>query len=325
MKKLLISTTALVAVTGIAHAEVTLTGTAEAGITQGTNADDALGYHTDMDINFRGVGTTDSGFQFGATIDLDEAVNISQSNGNVTSASQIPSKNSPASVFISSSGFGTLTMGDTDGAFDRVLDEVGMLTLIADDHTTHAGYNGNSGTDGSGKSSGADQILRYDRQFGIFEIAVSWEFANGSDQNAGWGIGGALDFGGGERSSFGVGLGLQSAGDDFLYGLSATAKFSGVDLVFNYSTTPQGDAAAGGTHIGLGVGYTINDFAVSFNYGTYSGGDSKKDGKSGWGLAVNYALSGGAVIQGGLGSGGSSNGAGGEGALQYSVGLSLNF
>ncbi len=312
MKKLLISTTALVAVTGIAHAEVTLTGTAEAGIIQGTNADDTLGYHTDMDVNFRGVGTTDSGFQFGATIDLDEV-----SGG-------ISNKNSPASVFISSSGFGTLTMGDTDGAFDRSLDEVGMLTLISDDHTTHAGYNGNSGTDGSGKSSGNDQILRYDRQFGIFEIAVSWEFANGSDENAGWGIGGALDFGGGERSSFGVGLGLQSAGDDFLYGLSATAKFSGVDLVFNYSTTPKGGAKdAAGSHIGLGVGYTINDFAVSFNYGTYSGGAS--DGDSGWGLAVNYALSGGAVIQGGLGSGGSTNGAGGKGALQYSVGLSLNF
>ncbi len=233
MKKLLISTTALVAVAGIAHAEVTLTGTAEAGITQGTNADDALGYHSDMDVNFRGVGTTDSGFQFGATIDLDEV-----SNG-------ISNKNSPASVFISSNGFGTLTMGDTDGAFDRVLDEVGMLTLIADDHTAHAGYNGNDGTDGSGKSSGSDQILRYDRQFGIFEIAVSWEFANGADENAGWGIGGALDFGGGERSSFGVGLGLQSAGDDFLYGLSATAKFSGVDLVFNYSTTPQGSAGKG--------------------------------------------------------------------------------
>ena len=311
MKKLLISTTALVAVAGIAHAEVTLTGTAEAGITQGTNADDALGYHSDMDVNFRGVGTTDSGFQFGATIDLDEV-----SNG-------ISEKNSPASVFISSNGFGTLTMGDTDGAFDRVLDEVGMLTLIADDHTAHAGYNGNTGLDGSGKSSGADQILRYDRQFGIFEIAVSWEFANGSDEDAGWGIGGALDFGGGERSSFGVGLGLQSAGDDFLYGLSATAKFSGVDLVFNYSTTPEDSAGKAGSHIGLGVGYTINDFSVSFNYGTYSGGT--KDGDNGWGLAVNYALSGGAVIQGGLGSGGADNGAGGKGALQYSVGLSLNF
>ncbi len=312
MKKLLISTTALVAVAGIAHAEVTLTGTAEAGITQGTNKDDALGYHTDMDVNFRGVGTTDSGFQFGATVDLDEV------------AGSIPHKNGPVSVFISSNGFGTLTMGDTDGAFDRVLDEVGMLTLIADDHTAHAGYNFNDGTDGSGTSSGNDQILRYDRQFGIFEIAVSWEFANGSDDNAGWGIGGALDFGGGERSAFGVGLGLQSAGDDFLYGLSATAKFSGVDIVFNYSTTPEGGAKnTAGSHIGLGVGYTINDFAVSFNYGTYSGG--AKDGDNGWGLAVNYALSGGAVIQGGLGSGGASNGAGGKGALQYSVGLSLNF
>ena len=319
MKKLLISTTALVAVAGIAHAEVTLTGTAEAGITQGTGADDALGYHSDMDVNFRGVGTTDSGFQFGATIDLDEAASL---------GGDTDTRNNPASVFISSTGFGTLTMGDTDGAFDRVLDEVGMLTLISDDHTAHAGYNGNTGLDGSGKARGSDQVLRYDRQFGIFEIAVSWEFANGkpsdsSGKDTAWGIGGALDFGGGERSSFGVGLGLQSAGEDFLYGLSATAKFSGVDLVFNYSTTKKDSAGKAGSHIGLGVGYTINDFAVSFNYGTYSGGT--KDGDNGWGLAVNYALSGGAVIQGGLGSGGADNGAGGKGALQYSVGLSLNF
>ena len=47
------------------------------------------------------------------------------------------------SVWVNGS-FGNITLGDTDGAFDWALSEVGALTAITDDHTSHAGYSGNS-------------------------------------------------------------------------------------------------------------------------------------------------------------------------------------
>jgi predicted porin len=75
-------------------------------------------------------------------------------------------------VFISGD-LGTLTLGDTDGALDWAMQEVDFngAASINDDHTTHAGFNGNGGLDGHYDG----QILRYDYSFGDFSVAVSVE------------------------------------------------------------------------------------------------------------------------------------------------------
>ncbi len=77
MKKLLLASTALVAMAGAAKAEVALSGFAEIGIFGssegfriGTGGDE---FHTDIDVTFSMTGETDTGLTFGASIDQIDA------------------------------------------------------------------------------------------------------------------------------------------------------------------------------------------------------------------------------------------------------------
>lgn len=317
MKKVLLTTTALVAFAGAASAEVSLSGYAEIGIVGGNAAGMETKFHNDIDIKFSLSGETDNGLTFGATIDLDEVTNTGDDNG-------IPANGNDASVFVSG-GFGTVTLGDTDGAFDWAMQEVGIGSALTDDHTTHAGFNFNSGFDGvntlAGQSSG--QVLRYDNTFGDFGVALSAEIddnaagAGGIDSTI-WGIGvkynaalGGVDLG--------LGLAYQDAGPADLWGLSVDAKFGGgFRTILNYSKASAGALSV--THTGIGVGYTMDALTVSANWGQFDPSIGAKS--DGYGLAVNYDLGGGAVVMAGYGSGS----AGGAPSINtWSVGLGLSF
>ena len=132
-------------------------------------------FHTDIDITFAMSGQTDTGLTFGASIDLDE------------SDGKDDQGNSPAfdgraqggeEIFVSGA-FGTLTMGDTDGALDWALQEIGLGSSLGDAHTVHAGYNGNDFADGYG-----GQIVRYEYSFGDFAVALSANLSDGSPNDA---------------------------------------------------------------------------------------------------------------------------------------------
>jgi len=152
MKKLLIASTALVATAGMAAADITMSGYAEIGMTDNGGAV-GMEMHSDMDVTFKLSGASDNGLTFGASIDLDEV-----SGG-------IASTGGPHAVHVSGA-FGTLTMGDTDGALDKANAEVASLTSISDNHTAHAGYNGGAGLD-------SGDILRYDTTYGGFGVSAS--------------------------------------------------------------------------------------------------------------------------------------------------------
>ena len=131
--------------------------------------------HTDIDVTFAMSGQTDTGLTFGASIDLDE------------SDGRDDAGNSPAfdgraqggeEIFVSGA-FGTLTMGDTDGALDWALQEIGIGSSLGDAHTVHAGYSGNDFADGYG-----GQIVRYERSFGDFAVALSANLSDGSPNDA---------------------------------------------------------------------------------------------------------------------------------------------
>jgi hypothetical protein len=114
----------------------------------------------DIDVTFTMSGTSDNGLTFGAAIDLDE------------NAANVGTDDAGVAIFVSGD-FGTLTLGDTDGALDWAMQEVDFngAASINDNHTSHAGFNGNSGLDGHYDG----QILRYDYSFGDFAVAVSVE------------------------------------------------------------------------------------------------------------------------------------------------------
>ncbi len=328
MKKVLFATTALVASAGIASAQgVTLSGSAEMGIFGGTDLETQ--FHHDIDVTFTLSGETDNGLTFGATIDLDElnGDSIDPRAGGTCRVGSIgsaissligrggvcPGWENDSSVFVSGA-FGTLTMGDTDGAFDWALQDLDVLGDISDANTSHSGFNGNGGLDGMYDG----QIARYDYSFGDFAFAASVE----QDDSVVvgdpvFGIGGKYsgDLGG---VNLGVGLGYQTNGDIELIGLSVDASMdNGLRAILNYTDYTN---SAIESHVGVGLFYSMDAIAVGVHYGQFDfvGGTNR----SGIGLVANYDLGGGATMQFGYST---SEPVVGDSTDLFSLGVAMSF
>ena len=362
MKNILLATTALVASAGFAAAEVSLTGSAELGVFDpGDDDGEELQFHTDIDVTFTMTAETDTGLQFGASIDLDESdtdrtlpVSVNDETG---TPEDIEVGGSPAfdnatqggeEIFVSGP-FGVLTMGDTDGAYDFAMQEAIIGSAINDDHE-HNGYNGNAGLDGAYDG----QIVRYEYTIADFAIAVSGEIDDDGNDDPVLGIGATYStaFGQfrGQPITVGLGAGYQTISSitvpDFddddddededvdidIYGVSADIDLAGVQVILNYS---DGENSATGNdveHFGVAVGYTFDALTVAANYGRFDYGadanenDELEDDGDGYGFIVNYDLGGGAQAQFGYGDsdGVDADGADAEGE-RYSLGLAIAF
>ncbi|MGB0900926.1 porin [Halocynthiibacter sp.] len=312
MNKILLATTALVATAGFASAEVALSGSAEMGLISGDRygVNSNVQFHNDIDVRFTLSGETESGLTFGATIDLDETGGLGVGSGNTGNKS---------AVFISG-GFGTLTLGDTDGALDWAMQETGVGSSIADDHTSHVGYNGNSGLDGDH----GGQVLRYDNTFGDFGVAASVQINDqptAADDVFGLGLKYNAALGG---LDLGLGLGYQDNGTNGIVGLSVDTTFAnGLRAILNYSDLDGQAATDNDKHIGLGLAYVSGDLTVSANYGEYETVAGVKT--DGYGLAVNYGLGGGASVQFGYASDLIKTGVNPLGGSSWSLGLAMSF
>lgn len=327
MKKVLFATTALVATAGVAAADVTLTGSAEMGIVGGNGTNTV--FHQDLDVTFTMSGTTDNGLTFGASVDLDE----SDDDGGATgSGAFAPEDDGGATVFISGN-FGTLTMGDTDGALDWALTEAGNVAnpgSIADDETSHLAYLGSYG-DGYGDG----QILRYDNTFGDFGVAVSVEQTDeGGETGYAVGLrygiaitGGEIDLGAGFQRSYTRAVGAVEFGniniangiEVEIIGVSATVMLdSGFSGGLTYSTWDFNGGVGEVDHVSIGLGYETGPFAIHANYGEYSSNTfAALDGFDGFGMAARYDLGGGAGIH--LGYNDNPTGA------NWSLGVAMSF
>ncbi|MEO1550157.1 MAG: porin [Pseudomonadota bacterium] len=312
MKNVLFATTALVAFGGAAfaggHASIsdnlTLKGGAEIGLymtdTDGAAApaDGTVRFHHDMDMDITFKRTNDAGLTFGADIDLDEV-----SGG-------ISNNAGPHTVFISG-GFGTLTMGDTDGAYDKNLQEIAVGSTITDD-PEHAGYDGNSGLDGLNDG----QVARYDYDFGAANFSISGELDDAGTGDSVLGVGVSGDFGG-----FGVGVGYQASGDNSIVGATLDGSFAGLGFVVNVASAELdlgGGATDDRTHYGLSLEYTTGALTVGANYAVQDSDVLETEGFGAW---VTYDLGGGASVVAGLAQ---SEAASVE-TTQASFGLSLSF
>jgi len=342
MKKVLFATTALVASAGVASAQgVEVSGWAEMGIFGGDGIETQ--FFTDIDVLFRMSGETDNGLSFGAGVDLDEngAFSINDDGG--------------AFMFLSGN-FGTITMGDTDGALDWAMTEawVGNAGSIADDETAHAGALG-SYLDGAYDG----QILRYDNTFGDFGVALSVEMDDAGVRDAGWAIGFryGVDLGGADLD---LGLGYQTA----TYAASPVGAMSvaGVDIAaiilpvvmpggyevdvdavgvsaavstgnglsagvaYTQFDASYADGAGDMTQVSVGVGYTMDAFTVSANWGQFDGSfnigaTNYNIDQSGFGLAAAYDMGGGASILAGYGS----SDVAGASSDTFSLGVAMSF
>ena len=179
MRKVLLATTALGLGAGAAFAQdpmmdmapsITLSGDAEMGVVG--SKDDSVRFHTDVNVKFTMTGTTDAGVEFGTNVDLNdiEDPGATSTNGSNDTTNDDDNHGGIAIHMSDPDGFGTLTMGDTDGAYDWAMTEIGSGGIR--DDSEHGAYNGNSGLDG--KHDG--QILRWDRAIGSgFSMAASVE------------------------------------------------------------------------------------------------------------------------------------------------------
>ena len=319
MKKVLFATTAIVAFAGAASAQstsVALSGSAEMGIIGGNGTDTT--FLQSVDVRFSLRGATDNGLSFGATFDVEDAIDSGTTGSDMVDDTGF----ADYTVFISGD-WGTLTMGDTDGAMDWALTEAGNVAnpgSIADNETGHAGYLG-SYLDGNG---GDGQIVRYDTTFGAFGVAVSVEQNGNGAGDTGYAIGlkYALDLGG---TTVNLGVAHQVAAsaaggvDPSATGVSATAAFGAVTAGIVY--TSFDNATLGGaapftpdSHLGIGVGYKSGPISVHANYGKYDLGATSRDG---YGLAAAYDLGGGASVKLGF----NDNAAG----ANYSLGVAMSF
>ncbi|NNU79076.1 porin [Halovulum dunhuangense] len=248
MKNVLFATSAIVSLAGVAyadgHAGVALSGSAEMGVTYvddgiaGGGADGVAIFHNDLDVTFTLSGQTDNGLTFGATIDLDET----------DGGSALETSNS---VFLSGS-FGTLSMGDVDGAYDRVHIELpaGGLSDEADQAS------GGNPLDGL-----APEILRYDYSFGAFGVSASIGL---EDQRAGaYAVTG--------DSAGGVSNALITS-DVYELGLSYRGDFGGTSVSAGLGLSTVETADAGGlgtgdhTAIGLSTALGFGAFGVNLSY-----------------------------------------------------------
>lgn len=321
MKKILFATTALVASAGVASAEIALTGMAEMGIYDNGSGDTQ--FFTDIDVTFSMTGEADNGLTFGASVDLDE------SNDPLF---ETPSTEGGETLFISYGG-ATLTMGDTDGAFDAALPEMALAGgSLSDDETVHGGFNTGDGAGGLGLGAdgldafGDGQIARFDYAYNAFTFSLSAEqVANGASvAGAGetiWGVG--VQYSGSFQSvDLTVGLGYQDWEDiGNTSGLAVTAGFAnGIMAGATYSVyNPDASGVDDITHVGLGFGYEMNAIAVGVNWGKYETGSLEQ---SGWGLAATYDLGGG--LEGRLGYGATDTFANTD-VDTWSLGLRMNF
>ncbi len=312
MKKILFATTALVATAGVASADVAVSGFAELGIFDNGGATTQV--HTDIDVTFSMSGTADNGVGFSAGIDLDEL----DGDGDTSNDQAMPD----ATIGLSF-GPASLTVGDTDSAFDARLTEVAMNSAIQDDHTIHPGYNGNSALDEALDS----QVVRFDYALDAFTVSLSVNSDDTANLDPTYALGASFSADLGVALGVGVGYikgdeALTASVYDEIIGLSLSAGFGSISTVLNFSnwTDNTSGGADDASHIALGVGTTIGALAVSANYGEY---DLPGGNTNGFGLAANYDLGGGLVAQFGFSSGDNNTAAGYDDT--YSLGLAMSF
>ncbi|ETX30000.1 porin [Roseivivax isoporae] len=313
MKKLLFASTALVASAGIASAQdlgVALTGMAEMGIYKPAGAfgfdangdvdfgDSDTQFFTDIDVTFTMTGEADNGLSFGASIDIDEA-----GNGQPFES---PNTQGGETIFVSFGG-ATLTMGDTDGAMDAALPEMGLAGgSLNDDETAHIGFNDGDGyslyelldtlgTINGGFDSGLSldgngdgQIARFDYAYSSFVFSLSMEQAED----------GADDYLAG--NNIGVTAGFD-ANPIYGVGVAYAGEFSGVSIDAGIAYQTQEDVAdtyglavAAGFASGLSVGatYAQSDVADEWedNIALQVPGFAIDNTITHWGLGVGYSM-----------------------------------
>ncbi|XDZ66209.1 porin [Alphaproteobacteria bacterium LSUCC0684] len=305
MKKILLATTALVAMTGVAGADVSLSGYYEFGwASQSDDVDgDDMGgdskMFSDSEVHISFSSASDSGLEYGATFELEGKANTSTDR-------QVDE----SSLYIKGD-FGKVILGQNDYASDSF--QTWMPThrnsFSQDDH--QYGYRFSDGTSGTNVSHAAinanygdnNKVTYMAPGLGGFNFGASWTdgaSGDGTDAEADISFGFSYNHGIGMMDDMmgGVDLTLTAAsldnGEDGAnseksnsYGV--TIGLDAITLAAAMASSESGGGADVSTS-GFGVGYTVNDqLALGFSVSS-SEDDSNDDELSTSSVTASYTI-----------------------------------
>ena len=268
MKKILLTTTALVATAGFAMAEVSVSGSADMGLKYSDSGANKTNVESDVDVNFAASGETDGGIAWTASGGFSNdtnAANSGVSTGSVDSGT------------VSISGdFGTVSVGDVSSAISAV--------GIAD-----VGYDGigiDNVAEGSRAPSNSDVRWSYAMD-GISLVLTTNTSSDAGGVSVGW-TSGAMSMVVAHNSDGTTGGVTNNAAS-----VSTSVGGMSVALMVADSSTST---------IGSSQGMAVSMPMDGFGTVTFALADSHSDTDASFGVGFSKSLGGGATLAGGYGT-----------------------
>lgn len=307
MKKLFLASTVLAATTGLAAADVTLSGDARMGLTKAATANSDAQFSSRARVTFTASGETDSGLSFGASFRADNAATRLVPDGSDagTEPDVAGGANSGAagSVFIEGA-FGKLSMGDVDSAAEAAVGQVAAISFAGLGDTNEINYIGAGASDG-------DPVVLYTYSVDAFKVFLS---ANDSSAAAtqSFGIGASYSI-----DSYGISVGYEDGGADTKGYIGLSGTFGPVSAKLVAADQSSTVADRDGREYALSLTYAADMLAVT---GFYNVDDRPTVALKKYGVGASYDLGGGAKIVAGIAG---DSAAGNDTA--YDLGLTFSF
>jgi len=298
MRKILLATTAIVAVTGVSHAEVSINGYYEFGYQsvsddQSTDVDDM---YDDHEIHVSFSSTTDTGLTFGAKTEMEGSADVATTH------------NDESSMYVSGD-FGKIVMGQNDGAGSSFLTfpGYGSNSMGSNDIGTHSKNSSGTALTGAypfpqyGRDGDNNKITYFSPSMGGFSFGYSYsdEGTDNADTSAG------LSY---SADMSGVGVTITAMMEDSgestkttenaAYGVMLTS--GAFDLGVSTGTTKTGTTVDSNTTI-YGLGYAVSDdLRVAVNGMNSENDVTNGDKYEAYGAAVNYTIASGLTLNVGM-------------------------
>jgi len=264
MRKVLLATTALVAMTGAAAADVTLSAYYEFGYT--SSSDDRTDASADQDAMFNDTEyhitfseTTDSGLTFSAKFEVEGAASASGKD--------------ESSLTISSADMGSLVLGQNDQAsssFQTWLPSSRGAAAGDDNQYSIANKSGTALTSGlTSRSNGAtygdiNTVAYFTPALGGAKLGISIT-DSGDEEDTSMGFSYTGDFAGSDFTLTGATWSNNETTETDNVSLGVSFSVSGADVALSTSTTESGttyDTTTSGAGIGFSLAEGMNVYAA---------------------------------------------------------------
>ena len=266
MKKILLATTALVATTGFAAAELSWSGSANVGMKYSDNGTTTV--HEEIDLGVAASGETDGGIGWAIEMGLDS-----------TSSDSANSQAADGGSVALSGDFGTIKVGNVSTAGTSIgLADVGFDTIGIDD-AAELGRNA--------ATTSASMDVRW--AYAMDDIALDVSFDTATDDMAAsvkW-------------SSGSLAIGISHAAAGATGGATANAASVGTSVGgFSVSLMAASHSTSAKDSVGMSASMPVDGLGTV----TFVTGSNDTDTKSSWGVGFAKSLGGGATLAGAYGS-----------------------